>query len=57
MTRPELSELIASHFSHGWTDAEIALKLKEPAGGMSGLLELLVGVIRDLMMDCDQEEA
>lgn len=51
MTRDSLAEEIAKYINHGWNDAEIASALKEPAGGAFGLLELLVGVIRDLMTE------
>ena len=51
ITRDDLREEIARLISHGWSDAEIASSLPEPAGGVFGLLELLVGAIRDLMTE------
>jgi hypothetical protein len=55
MTRDEVREHIARLIGHGWNDDEIAESLPGPAGGASGLLELLVGVTRDLMTERTEE--
>jgi hypothetical protein len=55
MTRDSLREDIARYIAHGWNDDEIASALGEPAGGAFGLIELLVGAIRDLMTEKVEE--
>lgn len=55
MTRDAVRVHIARLISSGWNDDEIAESLPEPAGGAAGLLELLVGAIRDLMTERIEE--